>query len=1530
MKRPYQKTMRPLRRALPFVGALLSASLMQAQIAAWDFFGETAVATSTAEVYNINMDASNVMTRGAGAAASAGANSFRTVGFQNNGISTANTDYFQWTLSAASGYTLSLSTIDARFAGTAGFAAAPGVSCQFAYSLDGTTFTLIGSPTVTVGTPATLPQIDLTGIPALQGIADGTTVTFRYYASGQTGTGGWGFNSPAATQNGLAIGGSLTPLVANTSVVFNGSSATVLETVGTTPINVSITNPSPGNATTADVVLTSGSAARINSYTTQTVTFPANTSADQTVTITVTNNGINDGNATLVFQLQNVAGGQGTPSAGSPSTFTLTVTDDDAPPTVGFTSAFSSAAEANAGTTGITVSVTMDAPPAANVTVDVADALTGSATSGADYSAFGPVTFTFTSSDVYPFTQTTTLDVLGDVLLEGNETVDLSLTITSGAATAGALSFTHTIQNDDYADVVINEVDSDSPGTDAAEFVELFGPANASLNGLTVVFFNGSNDLSYASFDLDGFSLDANGFFVLGNTGVTGVDLTFAGNVLQNGADAVAVYFADATSFPNNSAVTTTNLVDAFVYDSDDADDAGLLVLLNPGQAQVNENAGLNIQGHSSARVPDGGTKRNTDTYVQQAPTPDATNLNTCDIALQPESAVCNTVTVGPGDTYTVSIPYTGIEPGITVVNNSGSGTVGGDDPAVTTNGTIIVSGISEANSYSITFTSPCNSLTRSGAAPTCEPLPAIVINEVDYDQPGTDNAEFIELKNTGSISYDLAGFVVEMRNGAGGGATQYSPPLNVTLPSFTLAPGAYYVVCATGSSVPNCNQFVTGFTLQNGVPDAIGLRDASNNLLDAVSYGGVSGAPYTETAGAPVDASLAVALTASIGRFPDGVDSNDNSVDFILSCTNSPGASNNSSVDTDGDTFLDCLDGCPLDPLKQNAGTCGCGVPDTDTDGDFVADCIDGCPADPNKIVPGACGCGNPDTDTDGDFVADCVDNCPADANPGQEDIDGDLIGDVCDVCPNGPNPGLPCNDNNPFTANDLTQNDCSCAGTPVPSTTWTLEFTTDNVGSESTWQIVDATSPFVLDAGGPYGNNTTTTENITVPTGACFNLIVTDANGMSNGTTGGWILRDSNGKRVIDNSGDGVFAGTVQPALPFCSPVGNDAIIASQCDKVDWPPGQIIIATPNAAVTAQFGVNNANSGYEFWFFNPDGGYSRRVFLTHANPGIGGPNGAIKCAHLAYSNLVTNPVPANVLLNVRVRSVVNGVYSDFGAACRFKIDQTAANCPLTQLISTPGATFSCGATGKIVKASGNVGRIYAQPATRVVNGNNQVANAYLFEITNTATGYNRLIGATSYTLVLGQWVTNPLLCGTHTYNVRVRASFDGGATYCPWGAVCSVGITNNLAAPYCTVPVVNLCGNGVTDPGETCDDGNQVNGDGCDNNCQPTGSANAHNDARVFFDGDETSTEAVLTLWPNPNNGEQLYVTIDQLNADVTTATLDIFDMVGHKVTTRTIAVNGTTLNTVIALDASMAHGMYLVNVTAGDQTFVQRLVIQ
>ena len=175
--------------------------------------------------------------------------------------------------------------------------------------------------------------------------------------------------------------------------------------------------------------------------------------------------------------------------------------------------------------------------------------------------------------------------------------------------------------------IVINEVDADTPGTDDMEFVELFGSPNTALDGLVLVFYNGNGDTSYNAFDLDGFSLDADGFFVAGNAAVANVSIVFGSNGLQNGADAVALYLGDAGDFPNGTAVTASNIIDALVYDTGDADDSELLTTLTPGQAQIDEGGGGNQSGHSNSRVPDGGTRLDTTTYVQQAPTPGVTNV---------------------------------------------------------------------------------------------------------------------------------------------------------------------------------------------------------------------------------------------------------------------------------------------------------------------------------------------------------------------------------------------------------------------------------------------------------------------------------------------------------------------------------------------------------------------------------------------------------------------------------------------------------------------------------------------------------------------------------------------------------------------------------------------------------------------------------------------------------------------------------------------------------------------------------------
>ena len=164
-----------------------------------------------------------------------------------------------------------------------------------------------------------------------------------------------------------------------------------------------------------------------------------------------------------------------------------------------------------------------------------------------------------------------------------------------------------------------------------------------------------------------------------------------------------------------------------------------------------------------------------------------------------------------------------------------------------------------------------------------------LVINEVDYDQSGTDAAEFVEIKNIGTTAADLSEYTLELINGTGGGAAVYQ---SYTLPAVTLAAGGYFVVCGDAANVASCDLDVSPDTnlIQNGAPDAVGLRH-NGDLVDAVSYEGDTGAPYTEGSGSgllddpDVDG-------AGISRYPDGVDTNVNNVDLSRRCI-TPGEAN-------------------------------------------------------------------------------------------------------------------------------------------------------------------------------------------------------------------------------------------------------------------------------------------------------------------------------------------------------------------------------------------------------------------------------------------------------------------------------------------------------------------------------------------------------------------------------------------------------------------------------------------------------------
>lgn len=113
-----------------------------------------------------------------------------------------------------------------------------------------------------------------------------------------------------------------------TTVEFVGSSSTVTEGTASTTITVGISNPSSSTATSATVSLGSSNG-RVNGFTSQVVTWAAGDNTDKTVTLTVTDNVACDGNEDLTFSLGSVSGGTSA-SAGTPSSHTLTVNDNDA------------------------------------------------------------------------------------------------------------------------------------------------------------------------------------------------------------------------------------------------------------------------------------------------------------------------------------------------------------------------------------------------------------------------------------------------------------------------------------------------------------------------------------------------------------------------------------------------------------------------------------------------------------------------------------------------------------------------------------------------------------------------------------------------------------------------------------------------------------------------------------------------------------------------------------------------------------------------------------------------------------------------------------------------------------------------------------------------------------------------------------------------------------------------------------------------------------------------------------------------
>ena len=233
--------------------------------------------------------------------------------------------------------------------------------------------------------------------------------------------------------------------------------------------------------------------------------------------------------------------------------------------------------------------------------------------------------------------------------------------------------------------------------------------------------------------------------------------------------------------------------------------------------------------------------------------------------------------------------PWSGIVDCIALVESPGSGDLTYCADSVGPDGTFVPAHSFDCpGGFQIGAFDTADGTDTPGAANAC--VAPLVINEVDYDQPSSDTAEFVEILNTSGGDIDLDAAELVFVNGNDG-----STYMTIDLPSVLLAAGDHYVVCADATTVANCDLVGLTTGIQNGAPDAIGLN-FQGSLVDAVSYeGSVLG--FVEGSGDGLsDSGSSGDDFQSLSRAPDGQDTDQNNVDFVRACT-TPGLPNNTST---------------------------------------------------------------------------------------------------------------------------------------------------------------------------------------------------------------------------------------------------------------------------------------------------------------------------------------------------------------------------------------------------------------------------------------------------------------------------------------------------------------------------------------------------------------------------------------------------------------------------------------------------------
>ncbi|TAE70508.1 MAG: hypothetical protein EAZ86_07145 [Oscillatoriales cyanobacterium] len=322
---------------------------------------------------------------------------------------------------------------------------------------------------------------------------------------------------------------------------------------GTTSAAVTVTRTGSNTAAvSATVNLANGSATAPADYNNSPilVNFGAGDSAPKTINIPIVNDTLVEGTETVNLSLVNPTGGA---TIGTQGTASLNILDNDS--SLQFSGSSFSVNEDGTPITTVTVTRTGSSAGAVSATVSLAD---GTAIAPGDY-ANTPIAVNFAAGDTTP--KTVNIPIVNDTLVEGNETVRLTLGSPTGNTTIGTQSTAtvNIVDNDSSLQFSSPTFGVNEDGTPVAAVTVI---RNGSSAGAVSANVNLTNGTAIAPDDYTGTPIPVN--FAAGDSTPKVVTIPIVNDALVEGTETVNLSLVGPTGNATigNQSTATLNILD--------------------------------------------------------------------------------------------------------------------------------------------------------------------------------------------------------------------------------------------------------------------------------------------------------------------------------------------------------------------------------------------------------------------------------------------------------------------------------------------------------------------------------------------------------------------------------------------------------------------------------------------------------------------------------------------------------------------------------------------------------------------------------------------------------------------------------------------------------------------------------------------------------------------------------------------------------------------------------------------------------